>query len=119
MGMAIRRLMPRDGDVPRGWSISLDTFFGSPDWRRHAYEEIIDLGGRHTAKFSDSEARLLDWYRSRLKRAFGFVSQAQLITNTRGGRLYYLIWAGPRQEGLKGADHILTMKARGGPKRRM
>ena len=69
-------------------------------------------------KFSDSEVRLLDWYRKRLKHAFGFVSQAQLITNTRGGQLYYLIWAGPRHEGLKGADYILTMKERGGPKKR-
>jgi len=118
MGMAIRRMMPRSGDVPKGWSISLDTFFGSPDWRSYAYEETSDLAGRRTVKFVDSEARLLDWYRSRLKSTFGFASEAQLITNTRGGRLYYLIWAGPRAEGLKGADYILTMKTRGGPKRR-
>lgn len=118
MGMAIRRLMPRGGDVPKGWSISLDTFFGSPDWRQHAYEEVNDLGGQHTAKFSDSEKRLLEWYRNRLKHAFGFVSEAQLITNTRGGRLYFLIWAGPRQEGLKGANYILTKKTRREPKKK-
>ncbi|WP_210160908.1 three-Cys-motif partner protein TcmP, partial [Methylorubrum extorquens] len=113
MGMAIRRMMPRTGDVPPGWGISLDTFFGTPDWRDHAYEEVTDLGGTRTAKFADSEVRLLEWYRSRLQAAFGFVSRAQLITNTRGGHLYYLIWAGPRVEGLKGADYILTMKPTG------
>ena len=118
LGMAIRRMMPHSADVPQGWSISLDTFFGSPDWRQHAYEETTDLAGQRIVKFVDSEVRLLKWYQNRLKLIFGFVSEAQLITNTRGGRLYYLIWAGPRAEGLKGANHILTMKARGGPKRR-
>jgi three-Cys-motif partner protein len=110
MGMAIRRMMPRSGDIPDGWGISLDAFFGSPDWRLHAYKETRSLFGQQSSKLIDSEVRLLEWYRERLRDAFGFVSEAQLITNTRGGRLYYLIWAGPRQEGLKGANYILTMK---------
>ena len=113
MGMAIRRMMTKTGEIPPGWGFSLDTFFGTPEWRDHACEEVTDLGGTRTVKFADSETRLLDWYRGRLEAAFGFVSRAQLITNTRGGRLYYLIWAGPRAEGLKGADHILTMKSVG------
>ncbi|WP_063920073.1 three-Cys-motif partner protein TcmP [Methylobacterium aquaticum] len=117
LGMAIRRMMPNSGDVPKGWSISLDTFFGTPDWRKQTYEEVTDLGGTRTVKFADSEERLLQWYRERLGFAFGHVSQPQLITNTRGGRLYYLIWAGPHPAGLKGADYILTMKSRGGPKK--
>ena len=110
MGMAIRRMMPASGDVPPGWEISLTTFFGSPDWKRYAYEEVEDLIGPRVRKFADSEERLLDWYRERLRQAFGHVSQAQLIRNTRGGRLYYLIWAGPHPAGLLGADHILTGK---------
>jgi three-Cys-motif partner protein len=95
LGMALRRMMPNSGDVPAGWQISLDTFFGSVDWRQHAYEEDIDLLGKRTSKIADSEDRLLAWYRGRLKDLFGHVSEAQLVTNTRGGRLYYLIWAGP------------------------
>lgn len=110
MGMAIRRMMPRSGDVPTGWSISLDTFFGTPDWREHVYHQTDDLMGQRTQKFADSEERLLEWYRARLEEAFGFVSASKLITNTRGGRLYYLIWAGPRAEGMKGADYIMKMK---------
>ena len=110
MGMAIRRMMPKSGDVPKGWSISLDTFFGTPDWRQHVYHQTDDLMGQRTQKFADSEVRLLEWYCARLEQAFGFVSTPRLITNTRGGRLYYLIWAGPRKEGLKGADYIMKMK---------
>jgi three-Cys-motif partner protein len=112
LGMALRRMMPNSGNVPAGWQISLDTFFGSPDWRQHAYEEGFDLLGKRTFKLADSEDRLLAWYRGRLKATFGHVSEAQLVTNTRGGRLYYLIWAGPHEAGLKGANYILTMKTR-------
>ena len=90
--------------------ISLTTFFGSPGRKRYAYEEVEDLMGPRVRKFADSEERLLDWYRERLRQAFGHVSQAQLIRNTRGGRLYYLIWAGPHPAGLLGADYILTGK---------
>jgi|SRR5579884_119642 three-Cys-motif partner protein len=112
LGMALRRMMPNSGNVPPGWQISLDTFFGSPEWRQHAYEEGVDLLGKRTFKIADSEDRLLAWYRGRLGSAFGQVSEAQLVTNTRGGRLYYLIWAGPHEAGLKGANYILTIKTR-------
>lgn len=109
LGMGINRMMPVSGNVPLGWGISLDTFFGSPDWRQHVYGKTIDLAGERIEKFRDSEVRLLEWYRERLRLAFGFVSHAKLITNTRGSRLYYLIWAGPREEGLTGADYIMRM----------
>lgn len=112
LGMALRRMMPNSGNVPQGWQISLDTFFGTPDWKHHAYEEGIDLLGKRTIKLADSEDRLLAWFRERLRTIFGHVSEARLVTNTRGGRLYYLIWAGPHEAGLKGADYILTMKTR-------
>ena len=112
LGMALRRMLPASGNVPPGWQISLDTFFGSPDWRKHVYEERVDLLGTHVSKFVNSEDRLLGWYSERLRVLFGHVSEAQLVTNTRGGRLYYLIWAGPHEAGLKGANYILTMKTR-------
>lgn len=36
MGHTIRRMIPKHGDVPPGWRISLTTFFGSPEWEGHA-----------------------------------------------------------------------------------
>ena len=118
MGMTIRRMMPRSGDVPKGWSMSLDTFFGSPDWRQHAYEETTHLLGRRVTKSRTVRYGCWTGIEPGLKFAFGHVSEAQLITSTRGLRLYYLVWAGPHEAGLKGADYILTMKKRGGPKRK-
>lgn len=108
LGMAIQRLMTRSGAIPTGWQISLDTFFGSPDWWGLVYEQDAGLFGQGVRKVSDSSVRLLEWYRSRLRSAFGHVSAARLIKNTRGNPLYYLIWAGPHATALKGAEHILN-----------
>jgi three-Cys-motif partner protein len=108
LGMAIQRLMTRSGEIPAGWQISLDTFFGAPDWRGLAYEQDPSLFGQGVRKLSDSSVKLLEWYRSCLRTAFGHVSTARLIKNTRGNPLYYLIWAGPHATALKGAEHILS-----------
>jgi three-Cys-motif partner protein len=107
LGMAIQRLLIRSGEIPEGWQMSLDVFFGSPEWRQIVYEEQEDFFGTKTRKASDSGERLVEWYRSRLRHAFGHVSTARLIRNTRGNPLYFLIWAGPNATGLKGAEHIL------------
>jgi three-Cys-motif partner protein len=106
--MAIQRLLTRSGEISAGWQISLDTFFGSQEWRKITYEEGEDLFGPRTSKVGDAGLRLLEWYRTRLREAFGHVSTARLIKNTRGNPLYYLIWAGPNETGLKGAEHILS-----------
>lgn len=107
LGMAIQRLLTRSGEIPEGWQVSLDSFFGSGEWRSIVYQTDTGLFGEYTVKVSDAGARLLEWYRSRLRQTFGNVSTARLIRNTRGGPLYYLIWAGPHRLGLVGAEHVL------------
>lgn len=107
LGMAIQRLLAKSGEIPNDWQNALDRYFGSPEWRSYAYEDSVDLFGTVTRKISDSGVRLLQWYRDRLGEAFGHVSSPRLIKNTRGGHLYYLIWAGPHEMGLKGAEYIL------------
>ncbi len=107
-GMAINRMLTRSGDINPAWQASLDTFFGSHDWRSIAYEDETDLFGARRDKVNDAGRRILEWYRGRLRGAFGHVSTARLIKNTKGNPLYYLIWAGPNQMGLKGAEHILS-----------
>lgn len=107
LGMAIQRALPRNGVLQPGWREAHDRFFGSSEWYERVYDQRSDLLGLTTEKRPDAGPRLLDWYRERLKRAFGNVSGARLIKNTRGGHLYYLIWAGPHPLGLKGADYIL------------
>jgi three-Cys-motif partner protein len=108
LGMAIQRLLTKSGDIPAGWQMSLDAFFGSKEWRDLVYESKTDLFGPKVSKVSDSGAKLLEWYRGRLRGIFGHVSTARLVKNTRGNPLYYLIWAGPHKKGLDGAEHILS-----------
>jgi hypothetical protein len=98
----------RTGDITPGWRTALDVYFGSPDWYAQTYGPVDDLLGRRVVKFVDAGTRLLTWYRGRLKAIFGHVSPARLIRNTKGGHLYYLVWAGTHSKGLEGARYILS-----------
>jgi three-Cys-motif partner protein len=111
--MAIDRVLMRTGEIPKAWSDRLDDMFGSVEWRDLVYETKADLLGGTVSKRDDATKRLLEWYRKRLFTAFGHVSTAQPVKNSRGRILYYLIWAGPHQKGLVGANYILGRKIKG------
>lgn len=111
LSMAIQRMLPNNAEFQPGSRNTLDAYFGTSDWYGVAYQDksgsLFDSGG--IEKRPDYSDRLLQLYRSRLKGAFGHVSVPRLIRNTKGGPLYYLLWAGPNAKGLQGADHILKM----------
>ncbi len=115
LDMAIQRVLSRSGDLPEAWVAALDRFFGSREWESLAYKHSDGLFGPHVEKRNDAGPQILHWYRARLKTAFGHVSPAKLISNTRGNPLYHLIWAGPHKKGLQGADYILRKGKRGNP----
>jgi three-Cys-motif partner protein len=106
--MAIQRLIPREGEIDEEWRGHFDTYFGTPDWFNEVYEEADGLFGGQLVKRPDYSQRLLRFYLSRLEAAFGHVSPAKLICNTKKRPLYYLVWAGPHPAGLTGAKHILS-----------
>ena len=111
--MAINRLLLTSGEIPRMWRERLGATFGSDEWQDLAYERTSDLfGALSMSKRPDAPERVLRWYCERLRSAFGFASSSQLVSNTRGNPLYYLIWAGPHEIGRKGADYILGGKVR-------
>lgn len=118
LSMAIQRMLPNSGEVPEAWAATLDSFFGSRAWFEEVYKRreggLFAVTGFE--KRADYSERLLELYRARLRASFGHVSTPRLIRNTRGAPLYYLVWAGPNKKGLEGADYILTMGERLGPK---
>lgn len=85
----------------------LDLYFGDPGWYDEVYVSEPGLFECGVRKRSDAGGRLLNWFRGRLKTAFGHVSTARLITNSKGGHLYYLVFAGPNPTGAKIASYIL------------
>jgi three-Cys-motif partner protein len=112
LNMAIQRMLPNSGDFQAGWRDRLDVYFGTSAWYDAVYQVGEQLFEKRIEKRDDYLESLLNLYRQRLKEAFGFVSQAKLIRNTRGSPLYYLLWAGPHHKGLEGANYILSMGER-------
>jgi hypothetical protein len=87
----------------------LDKYFGTTDWDKHVYSEELDLfDGITKSKMEDSSTKLVSWYRTRLASIFGYTATPRLITNTHGGHLYYLMFAGPNKTGAKIADYVLS-----------
>ncbi len=107
VGMAIQRLLPRNAHFTAKARAKLDLYFGDPGWYDEVYVSEPGLFEAGVRKRSDAGDRLLNWYRERLKSAFGHVSMARLITNSKGGHLYYLVFAGPNPTGAKIASHVL------------
>ena len=108
VGMAIQRLLLRSGRFTARQRRKLDGYFGSPDWYEVLYRKEPDLfGEENPIKVDASGKALLEWYRRRLCKVFGYVSKACLIRNTRGGHLYYLLLASPNPTGARIASDIL------------
>lgn len=108
VGMAIQRCIPKNPQklTARRRQL-LDDYFGTPEWFNVVYETKATLFGDEEKKLDRSARALLKWYQTRLKEAFGYVSDAALITNTKKGHLYYLLLASPNKTGAKIASHIL------------
>jgi three-Cys-motif partner protein len=109
LNMAIQRMLPNSATFQAGWRERLDAYFGTAEWYDEVYETKAGLFGGNIQKRGDYLPRLLNLYRRRLQAAFGHVSQPRLVKNSRGVPLYHLLWAGPNQKGLQGANHILRM----------
>jgi three-Cys-motif partner protein len=109
LNMAIQRLLKRSGTFSEKERKKLDDYFGDPGWHDLLYKETRDLfGASAPKKVEDSSKQLVNWYRARLKAAFGYSSTAHLVSSTRNRPLYYLIHAGPNATGAKIASHVLS-----------
>lgn len=86
----------------------LDEYFSSPDWFDVVYRTTRTLFGDEEEKIEQSGKRLVKWYQGRLRAAFGHVTKAALIRNTRRGHFYYLMLATPKPNAAKIANHILS-----------
>lgn len=108
VAMAINRLISKSGNMPENLTNQLNACFGTDEWKAIAYRKDTDLFGDEVISKNGGVAEsLLNLYVGRLRKIFPHVATPRLIRNTRNAPLYYLIWAGPNELGLKVADKIL------------
>lgn len=108
LGMAIHRLLPRNGNFTTKQMEKLNNYFGTDEWHDILYKAEENLFGEAEQKITQSSEILLGWYLDRLKSIFQFVSPPFLVRNTRNAPLYYLIFAGHNKTGCKIASDIFS-----------
>ena len=108
LDMAINRLIKSNANNPENWNNILNLCFGSKEWYNIAYESKKDLFDEKTlAKSKQARSKLLDFYHSRLKDAFGHTVDPSLVKNSKDLPLYYLLWASSNPRGKAIAKHIM------------
>lgn len=107
LGIAVNRLLKRDGEINQGWKKRLDNIFGTDEWFDIFYESTKDLFGKER---HDKIASLEDigrYYNDRLKAIFAGVAENPLpLYNSRGNPLYLLCFAAANPKGAKTAIRI-------------
>lgn len=110
LGVAVNRLLKKDGQIDQAWRHRLNEIFGTEDWYDAFYEEstTTDLFGeqvitRKTGNF-DSISR---YFVKRLKTIFAGVAANPLpLYNSRSNPLYLLLFAAGNPKGAKTAIKI-------------
>lgn len=115
IGIAVNRLLKRDGNIQPSIRKRLDDVFGTSDWYETFYsiKNEIDLFGNYsfTQKTADFQV-IAKYFVERLKTAFeGVAENPLLLVNSQNSPLYLLCFASANKKGaktaIKIAQHIL------------
>ncbi|NQU45217.1 three-Cys-motif partner protein TcmP [bacterium] len=115
VGVAVNRMLPRDGRISEGWRKRLDTVFGTSEWFDRFYKTVSQpdmLGGIETTTKSATIESIGDYFVERLEEIFPSVAKRPCLLKTTQGRpLFLLCFAAGNPKGgptaLRIADHIL------------
>ena len=108
LGVAVNRLLRRDGQIDDSWRKRLDLVFGTTDWYDAFYKEKEDLFGPRSEKVINLEG-IGRYYNERLKAAFkrgGVASNPLPLRNSRGNPLYLFCFAAANPRGALTAINI-------------
>lgn len=115
LGVAVNRLLRKDGTINQSVRDRLDEVFGSEDWYDHFYQttRVQGLFGDEirTEKTADFDS-ISEYFINRLKTIFaGVVERPLQLRNSRNNALYLLCFAAGNPKGastaVKIAQHIL------------
>lgn len=116
LGVAVNRLLKKDGKICDAWKSKLDIIFGTSDWFTAFYkndeQESLFEDDPHMQKTATYE-KIKNFLLARLRENFAGVSPNPLVLlNTRGCPLYLFCFAASNENGARVAipiaDHILT-----------
>lgn len=115
LGVAVNRLLRKDGEISAAWQKRLTAMFGTDDWYEAFYQTRLtkDLFGEHvTTKKTGDFDTIGRYFVERLKTVFPGVAENPLpLYNSRNNPLYLLCFAAanPRatKPALRIAQHIL------------
>ena len=111
LGIAVNRLLKRDGDVDTTVQHKLDRFFGTTDWYNTFYEIVSSptLFGQETVTRKTSDFRSIgQYFVKRLQTVFARVANNPLpLYNSKNNPLYLLCFAAGNPTGVKIAQDIL------------
>ena len=115
-GLAINRLVTKDGNMPEAWSDRLDKFLGATDWRKRWYKPSPQedlFGAREVMEKAVGLDEIEADFHRRLKDAFVLVAPNRLRLKDKGRVLFTLMFGcsnpSPRAHGLaiRIANHLL------------
>jgi three-Cys-motif partner protein len=120
LGVAVNRLLRKDGNISDATKRTLDEMFGSEDWFSEFFKPKEVVGLFETLTVLEKSANLdaiAEYFNDRLSSVFAAVSRhPRKLVNSKNNPLYLLCFAvgnpEPKAVGLamKLADHILKMK---------
>jgi three-Cys-motif partner protein len=112
LGVAVNRLLQKDGEVKPAWRASLDRLFGTPNWYEAFYRVSSEKDLFKVNRLVKKEAAFSSisrFYIDRLKTVFppgGVAKSARPLVNSKGNPLYQLCFAAANPKGAAIAVRI-------------
>ncbi len=115
LGIAVNRLLRKDGKITKSWNVRLDSLFGTHEWYDEFYKkkniQTFFDESQQTIKICNLES-ISNFYIQRLKTLFVKVAEKPYsLCNSKGNPLFQLCFAVSNPKGaptaLKIADYIL------------
>lgn len=117
LGMAVNRLLRRDGKIPESWKKSLNRIFGTEEWYDYFYKtkEKKDMFGQEIVieKTANIDT-IAEFYCKRLKEIFpGVANNPKILLNAKSSPLFLFCFAmsnpssKARELALRLAEHLL------------
>lgn len=116
LGVAVNRLLRKDGEIEDGWRNRLNILFGTSDWYSAFYKEIEEsnlFDSSHKVRKKTATLKSIsDYYVERLSTIFAAVAdRPRALCNSRNNPLFHLCFAAGNPKGadtaVKIAQHIL------------